>query len=121
MKIRIKAEGECSDIRLQNDIIRLADIAEYELGFDAVLHGHLAIVRARAKRRHVLMALALFDSALTEFSCNRQMLNRGTSGAQRITCERPAARRADDAGRDKHMPVSYPPLQLIARTGQLAA
>ncbi|MCE4547548.1 MULTISPECIES: hypothetical protein [unclassified Caballeronia] len=66
----IKAEGECADAQLQNDIIRLADIAEYELGFETVLHGKLAVVRSRAKRHHPLMALALFDSALTEFTSN---------------------------------------------------
>lgn len=89
LKARIKTEGERADVRLQNDIVRLADIAEYELGFETVLHGNLAIVRSRAKRHHALMALALFDSALTEFTRDLHAPESRQTEAQAASPERP--------------------------------
>ncbi|MFM0140429.1 hypothetical protein [Caballeronia grimmiae] len=70
MKARIKAEGTCANNQLPTDIIRLADIAEYELGYEAMLHSNLATVRSLARMQDAPNALAIFDGALSHFNGN---------------------------------------------------
>ncbi|SAL86804.1 hypothetical protein AWB74_07852 [Caballeronia arvi] len=64
LRQRASAEGQFSVRRLQEDIVRLADIAEHQLGFDPMLHSHLAVVRSRAMERRLLAALDCLDAAI---------------------------------------------------------
>ncbi|SAL86215.1 hypothetical protein AWB74_07609 [Caballeronia arvi] len=68
LRRRASAEGDFSRRRLQEDIARLADIAEYQLGFDAMLHSNLAVVRYRAEQQQLLAALDCLDAAIQEFN-----------------------------------------------------
>ncbi|MEZ2354943.1 hypothetical protein [Caballeronia sp. RCC_10] len=82
LKARIKAEGKHGNKQLPTDIVRLADIAEYELGYEAMLHRNLATVRSFAQMHHALKALAIFDGALSQFNGNVNAEKARSSGAQ---------------------------------------
>ena len=66
LRQRALAEGKISVRRLQEDIVRLADIAEHQLGFDPMLHSNLAVVRSRAMQRQLLAALDCLDAAIQQ-------------------------------------------------------
>ena len=68
LRRRASAEREFLWRRLEADIGRLADITEYELGFDMMLHSTLSIARYRVKQQQSLAALDRLDAAIREFA-----------------------------------------------------
>lgn len=64
LRERAKMEGAYAGVRLQYEIIRLADTVELEYGFEALLHTNLAIVRSKATMRQPLLALDCLDAAM---------------------------------------------------------
>lgn len=70
LRQRALSDGRYAARCTQEDIVRLADIAEYQLGFDMLLHDRLAVVRARARERQLVAALDCLDAALQEFAAH---------------------------------------------------
>ncbi|WP_250481023.1 MULTISPECIES: hypothetical protein [unclassified Caballeronia] len=73
LRERAKESSTSEAVRLEQEVLRLADMAEFELGFETLLHRDLGTVRSKVTTHQPLVALDYLEAAIQQFLSTHEM------------------------------------------------